>query len=147
MLDPQHLYETASHGEEPDSLIPIESSFSDEHYLICRGHVGGYSFNEKKWGYFDVNAITEIDFDGSISTTALMLDGKYKRMLISLIRMESQKAIHSFGDIIRGKGQGLVFLLRGEPGVGKTMTAGQYSRCSSQDFLTLPLAYSVLTSL
>ena len=31
---------------------------------------------------------------------------------------------HPTVDLIRGKGQGLIFLLHGRPGVGKTFTAG-----------------------
>jgi DNA polymerase III delta prime subunit len=30
-----------------------------------------------------------------------------------------------FDDMIKGKGKGMVFLLHGEPGVGKTLTAGE----------------------
>lgn len=31
-------------------------------------------------------------------------------------------------DFVQGKGEGLTFLLHGKPGVGKTYTAGKYSR-------------------
>lgn len=30
-------------------------------------------------------------------------------------------------DFVKGKGNGLIFLLHGKPGVGKTATAGKYS--------------------
>lgn len=33
-------------------------------------------------------------------------------------------------DFVRGKGNGLVFLLHGKPGVGKTCTAGKYNSVS-----------------
>lgn len=31
-------------------------------------------------------------------------------------------------DFVKGKGEGLIFLLHGKPGVGKTYTAGELSR-------------------
>lgn len=36
-------------------------------------------------------------------------------------------------DFIQGKGDGLIILLHGKPGVGKTYTAGQYSSASQFD--------------
>jgi hypothetical protein len=53
----------------------------------------------------------------------LVLDDGIKRTIASLVRnyMESRKNIKSWNvDFIKGKGEGLVFLLHGSPGVGKT---------------------------
>jgi hypothetical protein len=110
-----------------DNIIPSSSSLTEEDYLLCRGHIGAFSFSDKKWGYFDVNFIEPIEFDRTIYTSSLMLGEKWKNMLLSLVRMQYAKSGQFFGDIIRGKAEGLVFLLHGEPGVGKTMTAGSSS--------------------
>jgi hypothetical protein len=45
-------------------------------------------------------------------------------MIHSLVKIHSEKRLQ-FDDIIKGKGKGMVFLLHGEPGVGKTLTAGK----------------------
>jgi hypothetical protein len=46
-------------------------------------------------------------------------------MISSLVDMNEGDNIH-FDDWIRGKGKGIIFLLHGEPGVGKTYTAGEF---------------------
>lgn len=52
----------------------------------------------------------------------LMLPSKYKSLVLSFV--EGQIAHrHVFDDIIEGKGQGVVMLLVGNPGTGKTLTA------------------------
>jgi hypothetical protein len=53
----------------------------------------------------------------------LVLDDEVKRTIASLVRnyTESRKKIQSWStDFIKDKGEGLVFLLHGSPGVGKT---------------------------
>jgi len=64
----------------------------------------------------------------------LVMDERRKDMLKALARSFARK--NRFGqeltqdmwsaDFVRGKGSGLVFLLHGKPGVGKTCTAGIY---------------------
>ena len=53
----------------------------------------------------------------------LVLDDEVKRTIASLVRnyTETRKKIQSWStDFIKDKGEGLVFLLHGSPGVGKT---------------------------
>lgn len=38
-----------------------------------------------------------------------------------------------FDDLIKGKGKGMIFLLHGEPGVGKTLTAGACFEAKRED--------------
>lgn len=52
----------------------------------------------------------------------LVLGDKQKQLIHSLVKQHSAKASF-FDDIIAGKGQGLVGLLSGSPGCGKTLTA------------------------
>ncbi|KAI3579743.1 hypothetical protein IWW34DRAFT_694044 [Fusarium oxysporum f. sp. albedinis] len=119
MLDSQHF-----HSKEDDrSSIPTSWVFTDNDYLICHSHVGGYAFNERQWGYFNIDSLQNIDFDTATFESSLMLPDKHKNILLSLVRMQTDHSNLAFSDIIKGKGKGLVFLLHGEPGVGKTMTA------------------------
>jgi hypothetical protein len=53
----------------------------------------------------------------------LVLDDEVKSTIASLVRnyTESRKKVQSWStDFIKDKGEGLVFLLHGSPGVGKT---------------------------
>ncbi|SCV36180.1 uncharacterized protein FFB14_05953 [Fusarium fujikuroi] len=124
MLDSEHFHST----EDVESSIPTSWVFTDNDYLICHSHVGGYAFNERQWGYFDIDSLQNIDFDTTTFESSLMLPDKHKNTLLSLVRMQTDHSNLAFNDIIKGKGKGLVFLLHGEPGVGKTMTAAEYCK-------------------
>ena len=52
----------------------------------------------------------------------LVLDDKSKELVNALVTVHL--SANRMGDIISGKGNGLIMLLHGSPGVGKTLTAG-----------------------
>jgi DNA polymerase III delta prime subunit len=51
------------------------------------------------------------------------LDEGEKRLLTAMISSESEHNAASFDDFVDGKGRGIIILLSGPPGVGKTLTA------------------------
>lgn len=53
---------------------------------------------------------------------ALVLGQKQKKLIHSLV-LQHAKSGNDFDDIIKGKGRGLIGLLSGTPGCGKTLTA------------------------
>ncbi|KIL83692.1 hypothetical protein FAVG1_13085 [Fusarium avenaceum] len=126
--DVEHETTLGGLEEEDESIIPSSSVFTDEDYLICHSHIGGYAFNERHWGYFDINCVQEIDFDTTTFESSLMVPKKHKNVLLSLVKLQTDNSNQAFSDIIKGKGKGLVFLLHGEPGVGKTMTAADHCK-------------------
>jgi len=52
----------------------------------------------------------------------LVLEDKSKELIKALVTVHV--STNKLGDIISGKGTGLIILLHGSPGVGKTLTAG-----------------------
>lgn len=101
-------------------------------------------------GFLEVSGFKEARFDTKVLDT-LVLDDHIKKMIQSLTEkhivglkadwegeqvlgkrspgVESKKSAGSStwsADYVKGKGEGLIFLLHGKPGVGKTYTAGQY---------------------
>lgn len=52
----------------------------------------------------------------------LVLEEKSKELIKALVTVHV--STNKMGDIISGKGTGLIILLHGSPGVGKTLTAG-----------------------
>lgn len=61
----------------------------------------------------------------TLSDTAfesLVLPGDYKELILALTMSHACNK-DSFDDVIQGKGKGIVMLLSGPPGVGKTLTA------------------------
>ncbi|KAF5234500.1 hypothetical protein FAUST_7588 [Fusarium austroamericanum] len=96
-------------------------SLTEEEFMICYTHVSGYSLRENKWGRFHIDDIQEITFD-STAFNDLILPKDQKAQLLSLVGVHEDDGF-SFDDLIKGKGKGMTFLLYGEPGLGKTLTA------------------------
>jgi len=90
--------------------------------MICSNVVTGYSLDQKKWGYFGVDHCSDPQFSQD-AFDSLIFQEEYKRMMLSLVKSHARE-MTNFDDIIKGKGRGLVFLLYGDPGTGKTLTAG-----------------------
>jgi len=102
-----------------------ELNLSKEDLLVSHHRMPGYALNSKRWALFHVDHITEVAFN-SDAFQKLVLPKEKKRLISSLVRHRNREDL-KFDDWIRGKGKGIIFLLYGEPGVGKTYTAGLYS--------------------
>lgn len=83
-----------------------------------------------------MNGFSEPNFDENMIDN-LVMDNKrvqtLKALAKSFVRLnrfgkESEREPWS-ADFVKGKGNGLIFLLHGKPGVGKTCTAGEYYHC------------------
>lgn len=103
----------------PDEQPP---KLSLEQLVICSHEMHGYAFNLKKWGIFNIEFIDKMEFDVD-AFQGLMFDESKKRLIRSLVLQHGSEN-DAFDDLIKGKGKGLIFLLYGPPGVGKTFTAG-----------------------
>jgi hypothetical protein len=94
---------------------------SDENAMLTNATVRGYSFTSKKFLEFFVEDLSEIEWNTGCFDE-LVLDQSVKRTVQALVSTHAQKR-ESFDDIVKGKGMGLVCVLHGPPGVGKTLTA------------------------
>ena len=97
---------------------------SDDDFLMSYYRVPGFSFVTKKWSRFELDGIKEIDFNLH-AFDMLSLTPSIKDILVALVRSGAKSAA-KFDDLIKGKGKGIIFLLHGPAGVGKTFTAGQF---------------------
>ncbi|KAG7047707.1 P-loop containing nucleoside triphosphate hydrolase protein [Colletotrichum scovillei] len=70
---------------------------------------------------FTVDDVGEIEWNDTCASNLILPNG-YKDLLLSLVE-EQMLAEDGFDDFIEQKGQGLVLLLSGDTGVGKTLTA------------------------
>jgi hypothetical protein len=99
--------------------------FSDEDYLIAASVVLGWAFTEKLWLEFPVAYVKEIVWDDK-AYESLVLPEEQKMIVRALVETHSgggSNAPKTIDDVITGKGRGLVCVLHGPPGVGKTLTA------------------------
>ncbi len=105
-------YETARDDDEGFTTV-------DEGKLwMCPPWIEGFSFKTKQWGRFALSRVSDITFrDEAFEQLVLAPD---KKELVRSLVLDSSSG---FQDIIEGKGGGCIFLLHGEPGVGKTLTA------------------------
>lgn len=91
---------------------------TEEVRICCSPYVYGFSFMSKMWGELIVDNISEIDYR-SDAYEKLVLDQETKRLIFSLVDTDYREN----SDLIDGKGGGCIFLLEGNPGCGKTLTA------------------------
>ncbi|KAH8761084.1 AAA family ATPase [Diaporthe sp. PMI_573] len=102
--------------EEMESDTPP----SDPDIYVFPDTVPGYNLRSKKWVDLEVDRMTDVKWNKK-SFENLVIDAKAKEMIQALVthQIESEKGT----DLIHRKGNGLIILLHGGPGTGKTFTA------------------------
>lgn len=109
----------------------IKLPSGDDFALIPR-RVYGYSVWKRQFFHLNIHSMQRRRTEGAgLAFSQLQVDPDHKQLIKSLIQshfnkktFETKHHIELDGqDLIRGKGKGLVILLHGVPGVGKTATA------------------------
>ena len=129
MIDGRSFFEAApSHEPYFISTETVETedgghlSLKDEDYLIFDFAIPGFSLVAKRWCFFCVDLVKDVEYNVT-AFESLMLHRMYKQTILSLVEVHTGLGI-PFDDVIKGKGKGLIFLLHGIPGIGKSLTAG-----------------------
>ncbi|OMP85740.1 Proteasome-activating nucleotidase [Diplodia seriata] len=88
-------------------------------YLVPAS-IYGFEIQEKKWVNLQVDNINQLEWDTE-AFKSLAIDEESKELINALVnnKITADKAT----DMVRGKGNGLIILLHGGPGTGKTLTA------------------------
>lgn len=103
-----------------------------------------YPFRLRYFVLLDVNSLLDIPKPGDVWKD-LCIDRLHKKLVKSLVKSHLAKhelrkrrpEVHQDQDIIRGKGNSLVFLLHGPPGVGKTATAEAVARTNKKPLFAI----------
>jgi hypothetical protein len=111
------LRRTSEDGEEPVKLKPL----TEDQLLLTVPWVKGFVLKEKKWYSLAVNHIKPIIWNDSFSN--LVLPHQEKDLLLAFAQSKIKSSEVYFDDFVDGKGRGIIILLSGSPGVGKTLTA------------------------
>ncbi|KAI0907575.1 hypothetical protein F4823DRAFT_602608 [Ustulina deusta] len=135
------VHSLAIHPRYRHEANTAENLIEDEEFLIMPWRVYGFVFQIRKFRPLSVSQVTPIrdsnsdSIDGSSRKCdreeifdQLVLPQGHKEMIKSLIAQHFRDKQNAAGrgdlwDLVRGKGKGLVILLHGAPGVGKTTTA------------------------
>ena len=97
---------------------------TDTQRLVATPVLRGYSLKDKKWLEFYVDGMKDIVWNSQAFDSLVLPDTQQdlKQLILAFADAQS-KDDDAFDDIIKGKGRGIVVLLSGPPGVGKTLTA------------------------
>jgi hypothetical protein len=128
--DSEEEYEEEAGGADD---MPMDGHFADEddaskrpplsteQKLICSPLLRGYSLKSKLWLNFFVNSVRDIEWQTD-AFERLVLPKNQKELILGFTESQ-RKHRDTFDDVIEGKGRGMIILLCGPPGVGKTLTA------------------------
>lgn len=127
---PQNITDSVKRAEA------AKVTFTEEELLIANPLLPGFCFSEKLWVELPVSGISDVPWD-SAAFDSLVIPEQHKSIVRALVSVHGKHASKSIDDVITGKGQGLVAVLHGKPGLGKTLTCEAVA-----DLLKRPL-YSV----
>lgn len=102
----------------------ISDTLSDDQRLVSTTIVRGYSLNSKRWLEFYLDGVKDIVWNSRAFDSLVLPPAQQdlKRLILAFTNARS-KQLGVFDDVVQGKGRGIVTLLSGPPGVGKTLTA------------------------
>jgi SpoVK/Ycf46/Vps4 family AAA+-type ATPase len=103
------------------TLTLTATDLQPDQLLICNHRILGFSLTTKEWGAFAISGLRDVIWDEN-AFTKLIIDPGRRHLIWSLVKSHRSDET-GFDDIIQNKGRGLVGLLSGGPGVGKTLTA------------------------
>ncbi|KAH7014439.1 uncharacterized protein B0I36DRAFT_338730 [Microdochium trichocladiopsis] len=104
--------------KQPKNIV-----LEDDDYMICRNVTAAFALKQKLWvKMVKVNHLSKIEYNGD-PFLSLQMPSHKKQFIRRLVEGFRRSKDGSYDDVIEGKGRGLIFLLYGPPGLGKTLTA------------------------
>ncbi|KAF4415952.1 hypothetical protein F53441_14581 [Fusarium austroafricanum] len=107
------IYDTPGRSENLETL-------TDDMCLLANPWVKGLDLRTKEWAQFHVNDLTPVVWNDAAFEN-LVLPGPEKQLAWEFV--ENRALANNFDDFIEDKGRGIIILMFGPPGVGKTYTA------------------------
>ena len=110
--------------------LELDNDPSPSDYMLMPADIYGFYLTEKQWINISVDGVQPIQWNKS-AYERLVLPSATKELVRALVTVRtSQRGVkHGLGstgkrvDIVAGKGNGLIMLLHGGPGTGKSLTA------------------------
>ncbi|KAI1288156.1 P-loop containing nucleoside triphosphate hydrolase protein [Xylaria venustula] len=105
------------------------SQLDHNHMVLLPPKVYGFVLRTRKWASFDIDLLAEVEYKNGWER--LVIETEIKDTILALVEThekpkgeeDEEKERLTSMDLVGGKGNGLIILLHGEPGVGKTSTA------------------------
>jgi hypothetical protein len=116
-------------GQEGNEAEKKKQELRKEELILLPRRLFAYTLRDRKFAQVDIRYLKPIA--GCNGFDSLILPGNYKQMVQALVdshfvKKKIEKIYYRDSldqDVVAGKGRGLVILLHGVPGVGKTSTA------------------------
>lgn len=104
----------------PEKVMENNELPGDQFVYLLPPKIKGFNLRTKKWFDLVADRISDIRWNKE-AFSKVVIDRKAKDLIRALVsnQLESEKNT----DLIEGKGNGLILLLHGGPGTGKTLTA------------------------
>ncbi|KAI0550444.1 hypothetical protein F4679DRAFT_542410 [Xylaria curta] len=115
-----------------EALPGTDDEPTNDEFVVMTYRVFGFVLRSRKWAQLDLTFLRYENTDARSSALSafdrLELPDGHREMVKSLVTQHFRDKQSAFArdeqtDLIRGKGKGLILLLHGAPGVGKTTTA------------------------
>ncbi|KAL9058201.1 MAG: hypothetical protein Q9206_002032 [Seirophora lacunosa] len=135
----QGLHSIAERGFEDRCK---DGDLLNEEYALLPPRLLGYVPAKRIFAQFAVkhlSPVEERDKD-QVWNSDLILNEDKKKMIRTLVQNHAQMAHKRVPELVEGKGNGLVILLHGPPGVGKSLTAECVAKATSKPLLTVGVA-------
>ncbi|RGP75351.1 p-loop containing nucleoside triphosphate hydrolase [Fusarium longipes] len=104
-----------------DGSLYLWDDVPDDFLIFCWPALVGFSFTAKTWGFVLADGLSNINFHNQ-AFDKLVLSQERKQIIRAVVRCGTSEEVRA-QDLISTKQGGLIFLLHGPPGVGKTLTA------------------------
>ncbi|KAF2122822.1 hypothetical protein BDV96DRAFT_561438 [Lophiotrema nucula] len=124
-IDSQTIFQQFSSASQREKLVLEEDDFA-----LCNYRLYAYKLRSRDWVQVHVSSLADASMlDKEKGFERLVLRSGHKHIIKSQVKEHFRKkamtnsATQDDLDLVRGKGQGLIILLHGAPGVGKTCTA------------------------
>ena len=103
-----------------EDLRNIAGNLTEVDKLLFSGLLYGFSLNEARWAAFSATRVSDVQWRKDM-LSSLVISAPVLNSMRQLIQSHSTRS--PFDDFVPGKGQGLIGLFSGQPGLGKTFTA------------------------
>ncbi|KAJ4116150.1 hypothetical protein NW768_011122 [Fusarium equiseti] len=110
--------------DRPKHQGNVEDDADDDLKLLCTARIPGFSLIDRRWAWFLIDEVSLKDIEWKPDPFQyLRLPADKKNLIAHLVKGHLQGGGVDFQDLVAGKGKGLLILLSGLPGMGKTLTA------------------------
>ncbi|KAI0381093.1 hypothetical protein F5Y04DRAFT_281067 [Hypomontagnella monticulosa] len=120
-----------------------QTTLSEHQALLCMSHMYGFILKDRVYDLLDISGLTSPRIAKDAIDQLVMRPESNKETIKAIVRTytdANDQSEHFSADLIRGKGEGQVFLLHGPPGTGKTLTAESVAEYTKRPLLSITAA-------